>query len=154
MSRVRLNVYLEAEHADRLAEVAMLKNLSKSSILAAALASFLAVDGTDRREAMLNARLDRLAHQFEKLERDQNILIETVALYVRLYLSVTASLPQSLQEGARAQGKARFEQFTVQLARHLQKGGSLVRDVHREVYPSTMAAPDEGASSSASEAMS
>ncbi|MEO8977522.1 MAG: CopG family transcriptional regulator, partial [Casimicrobiaceae bacterium] len=72
---------------------------------------------------------------FDKLERDQNILIETLALYVRYYLSISTPLPAAHQDAARAQGKARFEQFVQQLARHLQRGNSLVREVHEEVYP-------------------
>jgi hypothetical protein len=135
MSRTRLNVFLEFEHAKRLDELATMKGLSKSSIIAAALASFLSPDGGDRREAAIARRLDQLTRQFDKLERDQNILIETVALFVRYYLSVSLPVPEPHQEAARAQGRARFEQFVQQLARHLQRGNSLVREVHEEVFP-------------------
>jgi hypothetical protein len=40
-----------------------------------------------------------------------------------------------LQEAARAQGRARFADFVAQLARHLQRGGSLVGEVWREIAP-------------------
>ena len=40
-----------------------------------------------------------------------------------------------LQCAARAQGKARFEQFVEQLGRHLLRGRSLVRDVVEELHP-------------------
>jgi hypothetical protein len=135
VSRTRLNVFLEREHAKQLDQLATMRGLAKSSIIAAALASFLSPDGADRREAAIAKRLDRLSRQFDKLERDQNILIETVSLYVRYYLSVSAPVPESHQDAARAQGKVRFEQFIAQLARHLQRGNSLVREVHEEVYP-------------------
>jgi hypothetical protein len=135
VSRARLNVFLEIEHAKRLDELATMKGLSKSSIVAAALASFLYPDGGDRREAAIARRLDQLTRQFDKLERDQNILIETIALYVRYYLSVTLPVPEAHQEAVRAQGRARFEQFVQQLARHLQRGNSLVKEVHEEVFP-------------------
>jgi hypothetical protein len=135
VSRARLNVFLEIEHAKRLDELATMKGLSKSSIVAAALASFLSPDGGDRREAAIARRLDQLTRQFDKLERDQNILIETIALYVRYYLSVTLPVPEAHQEAVRAQGRARFEQFVQQLARHLQRGNSLVKEVHEEVFP-------------------
>lgn len=135
MSRTRLNVFLEYEHAKRLDELATMKGLSKSSIIAAALSSFLSPDGGDRREAAIAKRLDRLTHQFDHLERDQTILIETVALFVRYYLTVTLPVPDAHQEAARAQGRARFAQFIEQLARHLQRGKSLVEDVHQEVFP-------------------
>ncbi|WP_461515942.1 hypothetical protein [Porticoccus sp.] len=113
------------------------KGVSKSSIVAAALASWLSPDAADKREAAMAKRLDRLSRQFEKLERDQNILIETVALYVRYYLTVSTPLPESHQEAARAQGRARFEQFVEQLGRHILRGRSLVREVYEELEPDT-----------------
>ena len=135
MKRTRLNLYLEPGHAQRLEELAVMKRLSKSSIIAAALAAYLAPDNSDQRAIATTKRLERLSRQLEALERDQTILIETVALYLRYYLSVTLSVPEAHQEAARAQGRARFEQFIAQLARHLQRGDSLVRDLHEEIVP-------------------
>jgi len=135
MSRRRLNIFLEPDHAKRLAEVAALKGLSKSSIIAAALASALSPDSADQREAAVSRRLDRLTHQFNKLEQDQNIAIETLALFIRYYLSVTPVVPDAQQLAAWAQGRGRFAQFIQQLGRQLQRGKSLVRELHEEIYP-------------------
>ena len=135
MSRTRLNLCIEPEHARRLDELATMKGLSKSSIIAAALASFLSPDSGDQREAAIAKRLDRLSRQLYKLERDQNILIETLALYVRYFLTVSPPVPEAHQEAARAQGRARFEQFVEQLGRHLLRGRSLVKDVVEEIQP-------------------
>ena len=135
MSRTRLNLFIEHEHAKRLYELATKKGLSKSSIIAAALASFLSPDSGDQREAAIAKRLDRLSRQLDKLERDQNILIETLALYVRYFLTVSTPVPEAHQEAARAQGRARFEQFIEQLGRHLLRGRSLVKDVVEEIQP-------------------
>src|SRR5690606_18487821 len=137
MSRARLNLFIEPEHARRLNELAIKKGVSKSSIVAAALASWLSATSGGQRDTATAKRLDRLSRQFEKLERDQNILIETVALYVRYYLTVSTPLPESHQEAARAQGRARFEQFVEQLGRHILRGRSLVREVYEELEPDT-----------------
>lgn len=133
MSRARLNLFIQPEHAKRLNELAIKKGVSKSSIIAAALASWLSPDAGDQREAAIAKRLDRLSRQFERLERDQNILIETMALYVRYYLTVSTPVPEAHQDAARAQGKLRFAQFVEQLGRHLQRGRSLVKDVQEEI---------------------
>jgi len=134
-SRKRLNLFIEHDHARRLDELATMKGLSKSSIIAAALTSFLSPDSGDQREAAIAKRLDRLSRQLDKLERDQNILIETLALYVRYFLTVSTPVPEAHQEAARAQGRARFEQFIEQLGRHLLRGRSLVKDVVEEIQP-------------------
>lgn len=135
MSQARLNLFIQPDHAKRLDELAAKKGVSKSSIVAAALASWLSPDAGDQREAATAKRLDRLSRQFERLERDQNILIETLALYVRYYLTVSTPVPEAHQEAAKAQGKARFEQFIEQLGRHLLRGRSLVKAVVEEVQP-------------------
>lgn len=135
MTRARLNIFVEPEHARRLEDLSAHRGVSKSSVIAAALASFLSPDATDQREAATAKRLDRLSRQFERLERDQAILIETVALYLRHYLTVALPVPEQQQEALRAQGRARYAQFIEQLARHIQRGRSLVREIHEENGP-------------------
>jgi hypothetical protein len=137
VTHTRLNIYLHREHAKRLAALAKMQNVSKSSLVATALAWFLSPEGGQAREATMLRRLDRLAHQFERLERDQTIQMEALGLFIRHQLSVTAPIPEAHQQAARAQGRVRFEQFIDQLARHLQRGGSLVRDVWQEIAPDT-----------------
>lgn len=67
MSQYRLNLFIQPEHASRLDELAAKKGVSKSSIVAAALASWLSPDAGDQREAAIAKRLDRLSRQFERL---------------------------------------------------------------------------------------
>ena len=107
-------------------------------IVAAALASWLSPDAADQREAAMAKRLDRLSRQFERLERDQSIQIETLALFVRYFLTVSTPVPEAHQDAARAQGKARFAQFIEQLGRHLLRGHSLVRELVEEIQPDTV----------------
>lgn len=137
MRRPRVNVYMDREHDIRLSEIAAMRGLSKSAIVEAAVMSFLSPEGADRREAAIAKRLDKLSNQYERLTRDQTILMETIALHVRYQLSVTAPVPESFQDAARAQGKARFAQFVEQLAKHLQRGNSLVKELSEEIYPNT-----------------
>lgn len=151
MTQHRLNLFIQPEHAKRLDELAAKKGVSKSSIVAAALAAWLSTDAGEQREAAIAKRLDRLSRQLERLERDQAILIETLALYVRYFLTVSTPLPEAHQEAARAQGRARFEQFVEQLARHLLRGRSLVRDVVGEMHPDAARMEDAVAAAEAKE---
>ncbi|MGN8135237.1 CopG family transcriptional regulator [Paraburkholderia sp. 22099] len=151
MSQYRLNLFIPPEHARRLDELATKKGVSKSSIVAAALASWLSPDAGDQREAAIAKRLDRLSRQFEKLERDQNIEIETLALFVRYFLTVSTPVPDAHQDAARAQGRARFEQFVEQLSRHLMRGRSLVREVVEELNPDAARLDDAAAQAEAQE---
>ncbi|VTU31568.1 hypothetical protein SRS16CHR_04905 [Variovorax sp. SRS16] len=139
--RTRLNIFIEPDHAKRLDQIAVHKGVSKSAVIATALASFLSPDGEDQREAAIAKRLDRLSRQFDRLERDQNVLIETLALYVRYFLTVSLPVPEGHQKAARAQGHARYVQFIEQLARHIQRGRGLVREVHEDLAPGASVEP-------------
>jgi hypothetical protein len=143
MNRVRMNVFLEREHARRISELAVMKSVSKSSIVAAALASFLSPDSADKREAGIVRRLDKLTRQFDCLDRDQTILIETMALFIRHQLGMAAAVPEPHQAAVRAQARTRFGHFIEQLVHHLQAGGSLVRQVSQEMTPQTSSQSDE-----------
>lgn len=146
MNRTRLNIFLEREHALRLGELATMKRLSKSSLVAAALATYLSPDTADR-QAMTLRRLEKLSKQLERLERDQTILIETLALFIRHHFAITAPVPEAHQDAARAQSRLRFAQFIEQLARHLQRGGSLLKELNAEIEPVSGTVAGEGSAS-------
>jgi hypothetical protein len=131
MSRTRLNIFIEPAHAKRLDQVSAHKGVSKSAVIAAALASFLSPDGDDQREAALAKRLDRLSRQFDRLERDQGVLIETVALYLR-------QLPDRGAAGTRTPAGG-----------HARPGPRPLRAVHRATGPPypARAQPGSGGSS-------
>lgn len=129
MSKERLSVYLDPAIMAQVIELANRKRQPKSLIAEAALASFLTPDDSDRREAALARRLDRLTRQSERLERDLSIAIEALALFIKFWLTVTPSLPDSAQAAAQAKGRERFDSFLEALGRRLAKGRSLLRDV-------------------------
>jgi hypothetical protein len=129
MKKPRLSVYLDPEIMTNLTGLAKRKEQPKSLIAEAAIASFLTPDDADRHEAALVRRLDFLTRQGERLERDLTIAVEALALFIRFWLTVTPSLPESAQTAAQAKGRERFESFLETLGRRLAKGQSLLREV-------------------------
>ena len=95
----------------QLADFARKHGKSKSLIVEAALASFLSPDDADGARRRSRRRLDRLTRQIERLERDLSISIETLALFVRFWLTSTPPLPEPMQAAARAKGSERYEKF-------------------------------------------
>ena len=98
----RLSVYLDPHVMRSLIDYADRRGKSKSLVAEAAIASFLSPDATERQEATLARRLDRLARQMARLERDVGITVETLALFVRFWLTATPALPEQAQAAARA----------------------------------------------------
>jgi hypothetical protein len=140
----RLNVFLAPEYAHQLAEISAVKRVSKSSLVAVALGNFLSPEMAERREMAATRRMEKLIRQFERLERDQAILIETLALFIRHYLATTLPVPDGQQDAARAQGRARFEQFIEQLGKHLQRGASALTAVYEQLERAAAEPPEGG----------
>ncbi|MCK1364318.1 CopG family transcriptional regulator [Bradyrhizobium sp. 62] len=131
--RDRMNVYFPPELLKRISDLADRQKLSRSAIVEAAVASFLSPDGSDRREAAFTRRLDRLSRQMQRLERDVGLTAETLALFVRFWLTVTPPLPNDAQAAAQAKGRERFEGFVEALGRRLQKGQSFLREIPEDI---------------------
>ncbi|MGV0821045.1 ribbon-helix-helix domain-containing protein [Martelella sp. AMO21009] len=131
--RSRMNVYFPPEMLKQIADLADRKGLSRSAIVEAAVASFLSPDGSDRMEAAFTRRLDRLTRQVQRLERDVGISAETLALFIRFWLTITPPLPEDAQSSAQIKGRERFEGFVETLGRRLQKGQSFLREVPEDI---------------------
>lgn len=145
--RDRMNVYLPSELMKGISELAERKKLSRSAIVEAAVASFLSPDGADKREAAFARRLDRLSRQAQRMERDLGVTAETLALFVRFWLTITPPLPPDVQSAAQIKGRERYEGFVETLGRRLQKGQSFLREIPNDVAGSSHAlAPNEEAS--------
>jgi len=135
--RTRMNVYFPPELLRQIADLADRKRLSRSAIVEAAVASFLSPDGADRREAAFARRLDRLSRQVERLERNVGISTETLALFIRFWLTITPPLPNDAQASAQAKGRERYEGFIEALGRRLAQGQSLLQEIPDDLVRQT-----------------
>ena len=147
MKKARLSVYLDSETLELLTELADRKSQPKSLIAEAAIASFLTPDDADQREAVFVRRLDLLTRQVERLERDLTIGVESLALFIRFWLTVTPALPEDAQAAAQAKGRERFESFLEILGRRLAKGNTLLREVSIDRFKDGGAGEDAAAQS-------
>jgi hypothetical protein len=129
MKKKHLSVYLDPEVMAQLIELAGEKSQPKSVIAEAAIGSFVTPDDADRSEAALVRRLDLLSRQGERLERDLSITAETMALFIKFWLTVTPPLPESAQAAAQAKARDRFESFLEALGRRLSRGPSFLREL-------------------------
>src|SRR5260370_16420196 len=107
------------ELAGRLAEFAKRKRVPQALVIETALASYLSPDGSERIEAALSRRLDRLTRHAERIERHVAISNEALALFVRFWLTATPPLPDTAQAAAPAKGRAPYNPYLQALARAL-----------------------------------
>jgi predicted transcriptional regulator len=124
---------LPCELTARLDDYAAQKRVPKVQIVEAALDSYLSPDGADRLEAALARRLDRMTRAIERLERHSTITTESLALFIRFWLTHTPPLPDTTQTAAQAKGRERYEGFVEALGRRLARGVSLLDEITREI---------------------
>jgi predicted DNA-binding protein len=125
----KLSIYLSDHVAERLELAAHRPGTNKSAIVDAALDRFLNPERDKSGDAALVRRLDRMSRQSGRVQRDLLITAETLALFVRYFLTITPPLPSGEQDAARALGRGRFEMFVAEIGKRVAAGGRLVDDV-------------------------
>ena len=132
-TRTRMNVYFDPGLLAQVEALALRRQVSKSAIVEAAVASFLSGDTSEKLEAAMSRRLDRLGRQIGTLDEDLAVLGETVSLFVNIWLASTPPLPESAQASARAKGAERFERFMQTLGKRLASGDRFLKELSRDV---------------------
>jgi hypothetical protein len=131
----RLSVYLEPDVMKALAAHAARRGHSLSLIAEAGIASFLSPDAAERQEAAITKRLDQIDRRMSRVERDVGISVETLAIFVRFWLTTTPALPEPAAQAARAKAGERYEAFIAALGRRLASGPKLRQEISEDVDP-------------------
>ena len=129
----RLSVYLDPEVMKALAAHAARRGHSLSLVAEAGIASFLSPDAAERQEAAIAKRLDQLDRRMTRMERDLGIAVETLAVFVRFWLTTNPPLPEPAQAAARAKAGERYDAFVAALGRRLAKGPKLGQEISEDV---------------------
>jgi hypothetical protein len=125
----RHHLYLDDELTAKLDALASKPGTSKSAIVADALRAHLARRGAKELDDLLRVRLDRVTTQLGRMERDIQILLESLALFIRYEFTVTAPLPDAEQAAARAVAQDRYLAFIEQVGRRIAAGRTVTRDL-------------------------
>jgi len=131
--KTKISAYLDPDVMTMLADYAARRNQPQSMIAEAAIASFLSPDAAERREAAFGKRLDQLDRRMTRLERDMGIAVETLAVFVRFWLTTTPALPEPAAQAARAKAAERYEGFITALGRRLAQGPKLRQEIAEDV---------------------
>ncbi|MCM8732325.1 CopG family transcriptional regulator [Hephaestia sp. GCM10023244] len=119
--KVRQNLYIDRSISDALEALATAPGGNKSRLVNAALADWLERRGSKKIDDLLKVRLDRMSREQDRIRRDIEVVLESLSLFVRYQLTVTAPLPDA-DSAARAIGRERFEAFVSQVGRQLASG--------------------------------
>ena len=131
----RHHVYLDEELTERLDALAAKPGSSKSAIVSDALKSYLGRRAARELDDLLKVRLDRFGSQLARIERDQQVVMESLALFIRYQFMVTAPVPEADLPAARAAAQERFQAFIDQVGRRLAAGKRTAAEVVAKITP-------------------
>ena len=118
----RRHIYVDDALLGQLEQLAARPGSNMSAIVSDALSSYLERRGAAELDDRLRVRMEKLGSQLNRIERDIGIVMESLALFVRYELMVTAPLPEVDQAAARALAQDRFQAFIDQVSRRLTNG--------------------------------
>jgi hypothetical protein len=119
--KVRYQLFLPLALSERLEALAAKPGATRSGLLAEALETWLTRRGTSELDERFGPRLDRLSAALGRIERGQEILLESLALFIRYELAIHAPLAENDHAG-RALARERFESFVAQVGRRIAAG--------------------------------
>lgn len=119
--KVRHQLFLPKPLSDRLEALAAKPGATKSAILTDAVTAWLNRRGASELEDRFAIRLDRMTQAIGRVDRDTQVILETLALFIRFELSIQVPLAENDHAG-RALAAKRFEAFVTQVGRHVASG--------------------------------
>ncbi|WP_136661657.1 ribbon-helix-helix protein, CopG family [Nitratireductor sp. XY-223] len=139
----RHNIYIDEETSAELEALAAGPGASKSAIIGDAVRHYIRHRGAHGIDEALRIRLDRLSRDMGLVRRDIDVLTESLAFFVRLYLTFNAHTPVP-DKATQAAARERYRKFVEQVGRRIAGGrrslepedGGEERSVERQIEPS------------------
>jgi hypothetical protein len=128
--RPQLHIRLPEEHKQQLARLAAQRRIPMSRVIETAVAAWLTAPPAP--DQALLRRLDRLQQRQQVCVEYLEIVAETLALFVRVYLSTTSEVPDTHRAAAARNGGRRYARFVQTLAARLQEGHRLRSDLEAD----------------------
>jgi hypothetical protein len=128
MNLTGIRTYLEPDLAREVSRAARAQGRSESSLIAEVLRARFAADSPGAATTSAEAQkrqLNRLETRFDKLQRDQALMKESLFVFVRVWLEHNPPIDDAIVESIAASAEARFERFLDLVAQGLSPGRSI-----------------------------
>ncbi|TPG48062.1 CopG family transcriptional regulator [Sphingomonas glacialis] len=132
-NRIKHTFRLPPTLSSQLADYARAKRVSQAQIVETAIASFLSPDGSERIEAALGRRLDRMTRQAERLSWRLEVASETLAIFVLSWLTATPPVPEGDRASAEAQAWERWYGLIEIVRSRIETGKGIMEEMSRDI---------------------
>jgi hypothetical protein len=127
--KIKLTVYVSRIVAEQLDFACKDRTKNKSKLTETALSQLLNLKAEDQLDTAMPRRLDRLTRDVGVINRHQQIVIESLGLFIRHCLITSPPVPPSDQQAAQVIGHQRFQRFIEQLGRRLASTTTFANEI-------------------------
>ena len=131
--KMRLPLRLEPETLNQVEAEAKERRVSRQQVLEAAIKDRYCVVSQEERDALIARRLNRLDSRQKVIERQLEIIAESQALFMRMWLATSTEVPEGQREAVHGQAQKRYERFLASLSKRVSSGQSIFAELPREV---------------------
>lgn len=128
-ARIRHQFLLEPELSHKLDQLSRNPSTTKSAVVAKAVQSFIDQRGENELDRRYGQRLDRLSRDLDHIRRDAEMILESLALFIRFSITLHAHTPVP-DKATQAVAQERFQKFVEQVGRQIASGKRSLRDEH------------------------
>ncbi|MBY0511380.1 MAG: ribbon-helix-helix domain-containing protein [Rhodospirillaceae bacterium] len=128
----RHHIRLDDDLTQRLDALATEPGSSKSAIVSDALRAYLSRKAGNEVDDLVKRRLDRISQAVGRVERDQEVLMETLGQFIHHHFTITAPMPEA-DKASRARGQAHFDEFIKLVCRRIASGKGLRQEINEPV---------------------
>ncbi|TIP20093.1 MAG: CopG family transcriptional regulator, partial [Mesorhizobium sp.] len=119
--RIRHQFLLEPELSEKLDNLSRDPSTTKSAIVAKAIEAFIERRGESEFDRRYGVRLDRLSRDLAHVRRDSEVILESLALFIRFSITLHAHTPVP-DRATQAIAQERFEKFVEKVGRQIASG--------------------------------
>lgn len=119
--RIRHQFLLEPELSEKLEDLSRDPSTTKSAIVAKAVEAFIERRGESELDRRYGMRLDRVSRELAHVRRDAEMILESLALFIRFSITLHAHTPVP-DKATQAIAQDRFDKFVEQVGRQIASG--------------------------------
>lgn len=119
--RIRHQFLLEPELSEKLDNLSRDPSTTKSAVVAQAVEAFIERRGENELDRRYGVRLDRLSRDLGHVRRDADMMLESLALFIRFSITLHAHTPVP-DRATQAIAQERFDKFVEQVGRQIASG--------------------------------
>lgn len=125
----RICLYLDPKLGRELEALGKKPGTTMTQIVSDALRAHLDGNGAESLDQRFKQRLDRIGAQLNRIERDERVILETLALFIRYQLTISNPIPESQLAAMQTLGNDRFQTFVDEVGRRIAKGNGIGAEI-------------------------